>query len=108
MSDLVRTTIYDQLEDKVINRVTYDNTAILEQNARDRADRQGFGKYKGTLVHAGRLHMGDIERLKNMGYNLLSSDPEEVRRALLYIQSNEWKLLSVEGTPFAKQRVKWQ
>lgn len=108
MNDIVRTTLYDQLEDKVINRVTYDNSAIVEMNARDRFDRQGSGKYKGTLVHAARVHLGDIERLKNLGYNLLSDDPEEVRRTLLYIQSEEWKLLSVDGKPFAKKRVKWQ
>lgn len=108
MNDLVRTTLYDQLEGKVINRVTYDNSAIVDMNARDRFDRQGTGKYKGNLVHAARVHFGDIERLKNMGYNLLSSDPEEVRRALLYIQSEENDLLSVDGKPFAKKRVKWE
>jgi len=105
---VIRTTIYDQLEDKVINRVTYDNTAILEQNAIDRANRQGSDKYKGTLVHAARVDIGDIERLKNLGYDLLSPNPDEVRRTLLYIQSNEQKFLTVDGKPFARHKVKWQ
>lgn len=103
-----RTTIYDELTNKVINKVTYDNSAMLDINARQRADRQGFGKYKGNLVHVARLDLGDIERLRNMGYDLLSNDPDQVRRALLYVQSNEQKLLTVDGTPFAKNRVKWQ
>jgi hypothetical protein len=59
------------------------------------------------MVHVGEIHFGDIERLKNMGYNLLSPDPDEWRRALLYIQSNEWKLLSVDGNPFAAVHQKW-
>lgn len=108
MSDLVRTTIYDEIEDKLINRVTYDNTAVLELNADQRKERpEGYGKYKGNLVHAARLHLGDIERLKNMGYNLLSPDKDEVRRTLVYIQQNEPHLLTVEGKPFAKHRNTW-
>ena len=52
-------------------------------------------------------HMGDIVRLKNEGYNLLSPDPEEVKRALLHIQSNERYMLTVPGTPIAKKQQKW-
>lgn len=107
--DIVRTTTYDQLEDKIVNRIDYDPSAVLAANAADREARlEGFGKYKGNMVHVGRIHMGDVERLRNMGYNLLSADPDEVRRALLYIQGNEQKLLTVNGTPFAKHRNKWQ
>jgi hypothetical protein len=51
--------------------------------------------------------MGDVQRLINMGYNLLSPDPEEVRRTLLYIQSNEPDLLTVNKKPFAKVRTRW-
>lgn len=102
---LVRETfVYD---DKVINRVSYDPSDVLEVNAAQRSERQGVGKYKGNLVHAARVHLGDVERLKNLGYNLLSPDPAEVRRALLYIQSEEKKLLTVDGKPFAKTRPKW-
>lgn len=107
--DIVRTTIYDQLEDKIVNRIDYDPSAVLAANAADRAAKpEGFGKYKGTLAHVGRIHMGDIERLRNMGYDLLSRDPDEVRRALCYIQTNEPALLTVEGRPFAKHRNTWQ
>jgi hypothetical protein len=107
MTDLIRTTLYDERDNKVINKVTYDNSAVLALNAAERSERTGFGKYKGNLVHVGRIHLGDIERLKNLGYNLLSPDMDEVRRALMYIQENEPKLLTVEGKPFAKVRNKW-
>lgn len=104
---LLRETIYDQLGDRIISSVTYDPSDVLDANAAMRADRQGPQKYKGNLVHAARIHLGDVERLKNIGYNLLSPDPEEVKRALLYIQSEEKKHLTVDGTPFASKRAKW-
>jgi hypothetical protein len=107
MEDLVRSSVFDDLSNKVVNRVTYDNSAVLELNKRERIERQGSGKYKGNLVHAARIHMGDIERLHNMGYKLLSPDQDEVRRALLYVQQNEPHLLTVDGNPFAKKRIQW-
>lgn len=105
---VIRETFIDELDNKVINRVTYDPSDVLAVNAEQRADRQGPGKYRGNLVHAARVHVGDVERLKNLGYNLLSHDPEEVRRTLLYIQNEEKKHLTVGGTPFAKTRAKWE
>lgn len=86
---------------------TYDNSAVLELNKREKVERAGMGKYKGNLVHVARVHMGDIVRLKGLGYDLLSPDPEEVRRGLLYLQSEEAGMLTVDGKPFAKKRAKW-
>lgn len=107
--DIVRTSVFDELEGKMVQRVTYDNSDVLDLNeAEKKARPEGFGKYKGNMVHVGRIHVGDIERLKNLGYNMLSPDPDEVRRALLYIQSEETRHLTVEGRPFAKHRNKWQ
>ena len=101
---------YDQLEEKMVVETIYENTAIIEANKRAQNDSPSIGRYMGAgdrMIHVGSLHMGDITRLKNLGYNLLSSDPAEVRRALLYIQSNEPHLLTVPGKPFAKVRPKW-
>lgn len=107
--DIVRTSIFDELENKMVQRVTYDSSDVIALNeAEKKARPEGFGKYKGNMVHVGRVHMGDIERLKNLGYDLLSHDSDEVRRALLYIQSEESSLLTVDGKPFAKHRNKWQ
>lgn len=108
MSDLVETSRYDELTDRIVTRTRYDNSDVLAANLEDRNAAPEFGKYKGNFAHVGRVHMGDIVRLKNLGYNLLSADSEEVRRALLYIQSEEPHLLTVPGKPFAKKRVKWE
>lgn len=106
-NDLVKQTQYDELTGKMVVKTTYDNSEILELNKHERAEKQDGLQYKGNLAHVGRLHLGDIERLHNMGYDVLSADPDESRRALLYIQSNEPHLLTVNGKPFAKKRVIW-
>lgn len=106
-NDLVKKTTYDELTNKMVVKTTYDNSAVLEMNKQERAEKQDGMQYKGNLVQVGRLHLGDVERLYNMGYDVLSPDPEESRRALLYIQSNEPHLLTVNGKPFAKKRVTW-
>jgi hypothetical protein len=109
MSDIVQTSHYDEQSDKLIVRTRYDNTDVIEDNKRAQNDSPSIGRYMGgdRLIHVGSVHEGDIVRLKNLGYNLLSPDVDEVRRALLYIQSNEPHLLTVPGKPFAKVRSKW-
>jgi hypothetical protein len=97
----------DESSGKMVVTTTYDNTDVLELNKAERNEKTDGPQYKGNLVHAARIDMGDIIRLANMGYDLLSSDPEEVRRGLLYIQSNEPHLLTVNGKPFAKTRSRW-
>lgn len=107
--DLVTTSRYDERDDKMIVTTTYDNSAVLEANKADRNASPETGRYKGnhSLIQVGRVHMGDVERLRVMGYNLLSGDPEETKRALLYIQSNEPHLLTVPGTPISRKKMKW-
>jgi hypothetical protein len=104
---IVEKHIYDERDEKMIVQTTYDNSTIIEANKQAQNDAPSIGRYKGNLVHVGRLHMGDIVRLKNLGYDVLAADPAEYRRALLYIQSNEPHLLTVPGKPFAKVRPKW-
>ena len=99
---------FDHESGRMIVKTSYDAQPVLDLNKYERNSRPEFGKYKGNLVQVGRLDEGDIVRLMNMGYNLYSPDPDEVRRTLLYIQTNEPNLLTVSGKPFAKQRTKWQ
>lgn len=97
--------------DKIVHTTTYDNTAVLEANKRQRNDANEFGRYKSKnsqLVHVGRIDEGDVVRLHNMGYKLLSSDKDEVKRALLYIQNNEKHLLTVPGNPISRKKLIWQ
>lgn len=107
MPILRQTSNLDELENKMVVTTTYDNSDVLNVNKAERNDRIDGPQFKGNLAHVARIDMGDVQRLYNMGYNLLSPDPEEVRRALLYIQSNEPDLLTVNKKPFAKVRNRW-
>lgn len=98
---------YIESEDRLITETVYDNSDVLDANLADRNASSETARYKGSFVHVGRIDMGDVVRLKNIGYNLLSPDPEEYKRALLYIQQNEPHLLTVPGKPFAKKRAVW-
>jgi hypothetical protein len=105
------TVDYNDLDDTLTVKTSYDNTEVIESNKGQINAASEFGRYKAgnsQLVHVGRIHEGDIVRLKNLGYNLLSPDREEWRRALLYIQQNEPHLLTVPGKPFAKKKLIWQ
>lgn len=104
---LNETSSFDELTGQMVVKTTYDNSEVLASNLEQRNAQPETGQYKGNFCHVGSIHMGDIIRLKNIGYNLLSPDPEEVKRALLYIQSNEKHLLTVNGTPFSKKRKVW-
>jgi len=107
---LKETYHYDELEDKLTVSTSYDAQPVLDSNKRVKNSKNSkfILKYDGGMVHAARFHEGDIVRLKNMGYNLLSPSQDEVRRALVYIQENEPHLLLVHGKPFTRQRIKWQ
>lgn len=108
MQDIVETVHYDEMNDVLAVKTHYDNRAVLEANLKARNSSPETGRYKGLgLAHVGRIHLGDIARLKNEGFNLLSPDPDEVKRALLHIQTNEKHLLTVPGTPIAKKRTQW-
>ena len=101
---------YDEMEDRLTVNTSYDAQPNLDENKRIRnsVSSKSDIQYSGSFVHAAKHDEGDVVRLINMGYNVLSPDPEEVRRALVYIQQNENHLLLVNGNPFIKgQRVKW-
>lgn len=104
---MIETRIYDERDDKIIVKTTYDNSAVLAQNAIERNAAPEFGRYKGNLVKVASIELGDVVRLKNLGYDVLAADPAEARRALLYIQSNEPHLMTVPGTPIARAKTSW-
>lgn len=107
MTDLIEKSHYDEATDSLTVQTLYDNSEIIKENEYLRNTAPETGRYKGNLVKAATIHMGDIVRLKNLGYNLLSPDPDEVKRALLYIQSEEKAQLVLPGTPFARKRQVW-
>ena len=107
MGILKEETTYNEVDDKVLVTTTYDNADVLELTAAQRAEKVDGRQFKGNLAHVARIDMGDIQRLYNEGYNLLSPDPDEKRRALLYIQQNEPHLMTVNKKAFAKKRGIW-
>lgn len=107
MSGIIETSFYDAEKDALVVKTSFDNRDVLEANLQERNLSDTFGRYKGNFVKIGSIHEGDIVRLKNEGFNLLSPDPDEVKRALLHIQSNERYLLTVNGNPISKKRMIW-
>ena len=107
MSDLVETSHYDEASDSLVVKTSYDSSRVIADNIMTRNLQPETGRYKGNLVKVATIHLGDVVRLKNLGYNILSADPDEVKRALLYIQSEEKAHLSMPGTPIAKRKQSW-
>lgn len=101
---------YDEAGDSLSITTSYDAQPVIDSNKRikNSLSSKAIKKYDGNMVHAARFHEGDVVRLKALGYNLLSPDSDEVRRALVYVQWNEPHLMLVHGKPFTRQRVKWQ
>lgn len=115
IDDIVRKSYYDDSTGKMTNVVTQDVTPYLDDNKAERNARPEIGKYKGNLVKAASIPLVAIEMMANgqccsdgIKYNLLSHDMDERRRALVHIQTNHKDLLTVNGTPFTKNRIKWQ
>lgn len=104
---MIETPIYDEMSDTLHIKTTYDNSAVIAANIAQKNLAPETGRYKGNLVHVARIDMGDVVRLKNEGFNLFSPDPDEVKRALLHVQTNEKHLMTLPGTPIAKKKTQW-
>ena len=107
MSDLIETSHYDEATDSLTVKTSYDNRAVMAANILTKNLQPETGRYKGNLVKVATIHLGDVQRLKNLGYNILSPDPDEVKRALLYIQSEEKALMLMPGKPIARKKQSW-
>lgn len=95
-------------EDKLVITTTYDPTDTIEANKEARALAPKHKISNGrVLVKVMDIDPDHIVALKNLGYNLLSPDPDEWKRALLYIQANEPVWLTVNGKPIASFRQRW-
>ncbi len=96
------------VEGKTVVRTVYDPTETIEANKEARAIAPKFKISNGKLlVKVMDIDEGHVIALRNMGYDLLSPDPAETKRALLYIQQNEPVWMTVNGKPIAKFRQRW-
>lgn len=107
-TDLLDTASYDAATDTLTVKTSYDNRAVLAENEYLRNTAPETGRYKGNFVKVGTIHLGDVQRLRNLGYHILSPDPDEVKRALLYIQAEEQALMTVPGKPIGKKKHSWR
>lgn len=105
--DLIETSHYDDASDTLVVKTSYDSRAVMADNIMTKNLQPETGRYKGNLVKVASIHLGDVQRLKNLGYNILSPDPDEVKRALLYIQSEEKGLMSMPGKPIGEKKTRW-
>lgn len=107
MQDLIETSHYDEASDSLTIRTSYDSSRVIAENIMTKNLQPETGRYKGNLVKVATIHLGDVVRLKNLGYNILSPDPDEVKRALLYMQSEEQAMMLMPGKPIGKKRQSW-
>lgn len=101
---------YHHIDGKLIEETVYDPSEVIEANKALRAsgDRHTIGSKGQEMVLAARVDMDHVLALRNMGYDLLSPDPQEVKRALLYIQAEQNDFMTMDGKPFARTHQKWQ
>lgn len=107
MTDLIETSHYDEASDTLTVKTSYDSRAVMADNIMAKNLQPETGRYKGNLVKVASIHLGDVQRLKNLGYNIMSPDPDEVKRALLYIQSEEKDLMTMPGIPIGQKKRAW-
>lgn len=99
---------YIEAEDRLVVETIYDTATTIEVNKRRRQDAPKRLHDGGKmLMHVASLPQEHLVALSNIGYDLMSPDTEERRRALVYIQDNEPCWLTVNGKPFATFRPKW-
>jgi len=100
---------YLEHEDKLVFETIYDPTDVIEENAAIRkAGGITLGSKGQELVLAMRLPMEHVQALKNMGYNLLSPDRDESRRAMLFVQQNQAMFLTTDKKMIAERHQKWR
>lgn len=100
---------YIESEDLLVVETIYDPTETLEQNAQDRANGPVMVGSKGqSLQLAARIDMDHLVALKKLGYDVMSADPDERRRALSYIQSEQSKWMTTDQKVFAPRRNTWE
>jgi len=100
---------YDELTDTLAIETIYDPTDTIEHNAALRASGPVYLGSKGQRMElAASIPLEHITALKNDGYDLMSADPDERRRALVYLQNNQPKFMATDKKMFARHRNSWQ
>lgn len=108
MESMERST-YIESEDKLVVETIYDPTDAIETAAAARAQgKVTIGSKGQELTLAAVIPAEHIVALRNEGYDLLSPDPAEFRRALVYIQNNQQKFMATDKKVFSTVKPKWE
>lgn len=108
LDGIVESTFYDEDNDKLVVQTTYDPSSVIEENKVLRTQgRITLGSKGQQLVLAARITEGDVIRLKALGYDILSGDPQESHRALLYLRDHEQDFV-IDKSVIADKKVIWQ
>lgn len=99
---------YIEAEDKIVVQTVYDPEPTIELAAeyRQRGDVK-IGSKGQELLLAAVIDLDHVTALKREGYDLMSADPDERRRALVYIQNNQQKFMATDKQVFARHRNTW-
>jgi hypothetical protein len=100
---------YIEEKDQLVVETIYDPTATIEANKaqRNSGEREYFGSKNQRMLKVASIDMDHVLALRNMGYDLLSPDPAQVKRALLYIQTEQPVWMVVDGKPIAERNTQW-
>ena len=100
---------YIESEDKLVVETIYDAEPAMIEAAEARArGKVQIGSKGQELTLACVIPLEHIVALKNEGYNLLSPDPAEYRRALVYIQQNQQRFMATDKKVFSTVKPKWE
>jgi len=100
---------YIESEDRLVVETLYDAQDALDEAAAARAHgKVQIGSKGQELTLACVIPLEHITALKNEGYDFLSPDPAEFRRALVYIQQNQQRFMATDKKVFSTVKPKWE
>jgi len=102
-------TTYIESEDRLVVETIYDAEPAMREAEMSRQMGGVMVGSKGQqMLKACVIPLEHIVKLRNEGYNLLSPDPAEFRRALVYIQNNQQKFMATDKKVFSTHKPSWQ
>lgn len=96
--------------DRLVVKTTYDVEPAMKEAEEARQQGGVFMGSKGQqMLKAAVLPVEHIMRIKEeSGYDLLSPDPDQWRKALLYLQQNHQRFMATDKKVFTgKEAQKW-
>lgn len=101
---------YIEAEDRLVVETIYDaEPALIEAEQARQHGKVAVGSKGQELTLACVIPLEHITAIKNAGHgDLLSPDPAEYRRALVYIQQNQQLFMATDKKVFSVQKPKWQ